>query len=246
MSLHRQLATLSFLTILMLTSPCWAALVTVNAQINDITNDTTQDYVFTNAAGSITLRALYTATGNGVAAGAFTSLDGATRVGNSADSSSDTDNHFRASGFSNTPEGFNVAISLLNADSQIDTSSIQFRFTKLGVRGLGGGGGFDWSSSATSLTNTATGGSEQDQTLDTNFYSTIGTTPYSGTFVMTEGLLQLSSVPASGGITLDADFSAAPVPEPSSFGMIAILFCCILGIRVNGMFKWAEDRAKSN
>lgn len=194
---------------------------TVSANIHDITVNTTQDYVFTEAGiGSITLRAVYTATNNGAAAGAFTSLDGGTHIGNNADGAGDAGNHFKNDGAN--AEGFDVTISLLSADAGVDTSSIQFSFDQLGVRALGASADFTWSSSATAAATTnATG--DNLQTLDSSTYGSISTTAYTGSWSMgTNGhFIQLSnSVAGSNGIEMTATFNA--VPEPSSTALLGL------------------------
>lgn len=193
-----------------------ARAVTLTANIHNITSNTTQNYTFTDGPLSVTLQALFTPTGAGVPAGSFSSLDAATRVGNRADGSGDTQNHFRTSGFAGTPEGFDVQISVLSTVGPVDLSSIDFKFSELGVRILDTVGSFDWSSSATAVFNTSGPASELDRVLDSTFYSGIATTPYNGSFVMTGGLSQLTSRTSSQGIVLDATFSAIVVPEPAT------------------------------
>jgi hypothetical protein len=206
---------------------------TIVDKIHDITVNTTQTYVFTEAGvGSITLQAVFATTLNGAPAGGFTSLDSGIHVGNSA---SGGGSHFIANGTSGgTVEGFNVTISLLSATSGVDITSIQFSFESLGVRVLNFATPtpFSWTSSATVGTvTTSAGTSEQLWTLDSSFYSGIATTPYTGSWSRVwdgggEDYIQLSdSVAGGNGLQMSATF----VPEPS----VALLggLGCLLFLR---------------
>lgn len=203
-----------------------AAVVIVNQNIHTFlttpnnTSGLTRDVVFDDGSGNgVTLRFTVTTQSGEV----FASRDANTHVGVGAGTDG---NHM------DTSEDVSFAVNYLSHTGTVDLSSIAFRFDSIGFRTLNFNGNtstIKWTVNSGLVSSTALGSVNTDlnRPLDTVF-TTIGAAPglYTGVFenVTSQGVGQLSAVPAGGGLQFSVQF----VPEPSSallggLGLLALL-----------------------
>lgn len=189
-----------------------AAVVTVTQNINTFltspnTSPHSQNVVFNDGAGNtVTLQFTLSTTGNA----AFTSLDGATRVG----VASGDGNHV------STGEDVSFKVAYLSSTGTVDLNSIAFRFDSIGFRNLSSSANLSWQlngGSINTFATTPTTNVEDFYTVESGF-TTIGTgaNNYTGVFRNDASVGQFTTNDTNSSLSGQGlKFSVQFIPEPS-------------------------------